>query len=191
MKINIQLNKNSIKEAIKTLKRQKKILTDQAIPEFLQLSADWIINRANELLDKSDIGEYVKGDIFRAWDTEVVDKNRIKIINHSRKAAYVEFGVGIIGGVFDHPNASATNWEYNVPTEDKDPEGGWFFSVNDREELDIPEDRIIEEIISIDNKIGVYTKGTQGVWYLFNAMEDFKLRAAQTLWEKVKKKYWS
>lgn len=191
MKINVELNKKSIREAIKLLKQQKKILIEQAIPEYIQLSADWIINRANEILDRADIGEDVKSYIFKAWDSEWVGKNHLKIINHSRKSAYVEFGVGIIGEVFEHPNASQTNWEYNLPTEYKDSQGGWFFSVRSEEELDIPEDRIIERVVSVDNEIGIYTRGTQGVWYLFNALEDFKLDKAKTLWEQVKKKYWS
>lgn len=191
MNITIELNKKSIRDAIKSLKQQRKILTDQAIPEYMQRSADWIINRANEILDRSDIGENVKGYIFNAWDTQLLSKNHLKIVNHSWKSTFVEFGVGIIGEVFEHPNASKTNWEYNLETEHKDGQGGWFFSVNEREELDIPQDRIIEEIINVDGEIGVYTKGSQGVWYLFNAMEDFKIEKAKTIWEQVKKKYWS
>ena len=190
MKIEIALNKKSIQDAIKFIKQQKKVLIEQAIPEYMQLSADWIINRANEILDRSDIGEFIKGYIFNAWDREWNGKNHIKIINHSRKSAYVEIGVGIIGQSSTHPNASQTNWEYNVPTQEKDSQGGWIFSVRNMEELDIPQDAVIEHA-DVDKNIAIYTRGTQGVWYLFNAMEDFKLNKAQELWEKVKKKYWS
>lgn len=191
MKIDVELSPKSVKEAIKAIKKQRAVLTDKAIPEFMQLAADWIINRANEILDRSDIGEEVKSAIFRAWDTQWVGVNHLKVINHSWHSAYVEFGVGVIGGVFDHPNASKTNWQYNVPTEHKDSQGGWSFIINDEDKLDIPEDRILERLVSVDGKIRIYTRGTQGVWYLFNAVEDFKINYQHKLWEKIKKKYWS
>ena len=189
MKIEIQLNKKSIQNAIKLLNQQKKNLTDKAIPEFMEQSADWIINRANEILDRSNIGEDVKSYIFKAWNTEWSGKNKLKIINHSRKACYVEFGVGIIGETAPHPNSNETNWQYNLETEDKDSQGGWIFSVRNIYEIDIPQNAIIEQN-NMGKEIVIYTQGTQGVWFLFNALEDFKLNKAQSLWEKIKKKYW-
>lgn len=189
MKIEIQLNKKSIQNAIKVLNQQKKILTDKAIPEYLEKSAEWIQNRANEILEQSDIGADVKRWISKAWTKEWVDKNHLKLINYSWKACYVEFGVGIIGQGNAHPNPNETNWKYNLPTDKKDSQGGWIFAVKDEGKLDIPQEAILEQI-NIDNDISVYTKGTQGVWFLFNAMEDFKLTKAQSLWEEIKKKYW-
>lgn len=191
MKINIELNRKSIKEAIKILKSQKKILTDKAIPEYLYRSALWIQRKANEILDNSDIGKDVKLQIKGNWNIIQPNKNHVVLYNMSWKSAFVEFGVGIIGEVFDHPNAFNANWEYNLPTEHKSADGGWFFSVNDESMLDIPQDRIIERITSIDGEIGIYTRGTQGVWYLYNAVEDFKLTEEKRLWEEIKKKYWS
>jgi hypothetical protein len=189
MKLKVELNRNSIQNTIKILKEQRKILADQAIPEYMRLAADWIINRANEILDKSDIGENVKSYIFNAWDTEWVDKYHLKIVNHSRKAVYVEFGVGIIGQTSKHPNADKTNYEYNVDSEHKFGQGMWQFSVENRDDLDIPQDAIVLNDF-LDTKEIIITQGTEGVWYLYNAVEDFKLREQQRLWERIKKKYW-
>lgn len=190
MKINVELNSKSIKDAVRILKNQKKVLLDQMIPEYMELAADWIINRANEILDKSDIGENVKSYIFRAWDTKWIGKYHLQIINHSRKSTYVEFGVGIVGQTSEHPNAQTTNWEYNLDTIHKDVNGAWRFTVYEEDDLDISKNAIIEQFDE-KNKTAIYTMGTQGVWYLYNAVEDFKVRYQQQLWEKIKKKYWS
>ena len=188
-KINIGLNKKDIQNAIKLLNQEKKRI-ESAVHEYMELSADWIINRANEILDRSDIGENIKNEIFGGWDTEWVAPNQLKIVNHSRKAVYVEFGVGIIGQTDKHPNADETGYEYNVESSKKFGQGFWQFVVPSRDYLDLPEKAIIYQD---DDKYGlsITTQGTQGVWYLFNAMEDFKIEKVKTIWEQVKKKYWS
>jgi hypothetical protein len=190
MKITVELNRNSIQNAIKLLKQQKKIFIEKAIPEYMQQSADWIINRANEILDRSTIGENIKNEIFGGWDTEWVTPNHLKIVNHSRKSVYVEFGVGIIGKSDKHPNADKTGYEYDVDSDNKFGQGFWQFTVPNSEYLDLPPKAIVYKD---DNKYGVsiVTQGTEGVWYLFNAVEDFKLREQSRLWERIKKKYWS
>lgn len=190
MKINVELNPKSIKEAIKTLKKQRKILIEQAIPKYLQMSANWIINRANEILSNSDIGDNVKESIKNSWFVDIISNSHIVLYNISRKSAYVEFGVGIIGQTSKHPNADNAGYEYDVKSEYKFGQGFWQFSVEDKSWLDIPENAIIYEDF---NKVGksIITQGTQGVWYLFNAVEDFKLQEEKRLWEEIKKKYWS
>lgn len=188
MKIEISLNQKSIKNAIKLLNQEKQKI-EQSVHEYLQLSADWIINRANEILDRSDIGENIKSEISGGWDTEWVSPSHLKIVNHSRKAVYVEFGVGIIGQTDKHPNADETGYEYNIESSKKFGQGFWEFVVPSRDYLDLPEKAIIYQ----DNDkygLSIITQGTEGVWYLFNAMEDFKLKKQKTLWEQVKKKYW-
>lgn len=191
MNIKIYLNSKSIKNAIDVLEKQKRILTDQVIPKFLNRAAQRIGELANENLDKSDIGATIKSYIKSNWFIKTISKSRTILYNMSWKSAYVEFGVGIVGQSSAHPNASETDWEYNLKTIHKNSQGGWTFYVNDMKELDLPQEAVIEEIVSVDGNVGIYTKGTQGVWYLFNAMEDFKLREAKPLWEEIKKKYWS
>ena len=191
MKINIELNPKSIREAIKTLKNQKKVLSEQAIPEFMLRSTEWIKNRANEILNGSDIGVQIVQNITSSWHIDIISNSHIVLYNMSWKSAYVEFGVGIVGQSTPHPNASQTNYEYNVDSPYKYSNGGWAFSVADQSELDIPKDAIIEQSYSSFYGLTIYTRGTQGLWYLFNAMEDYKLREEKRLWEEIKKKYWS
>lgn len=191
MKIDVELNPKSIKEAVKTLIKQRKILAEQAIPEFMLRAAEWIKLRANEILNGSDIGVQVVQNITSSWHIDALSKSHIVLYNMSWKSAYVEFGVGIVGQSAPHPNASQTNYEYNVDSPYKYSNGGWAFSVADQSELDIPKDAIIEQNYSSVYGLTIYTRGTQGVWYLFNALEDFKLREEKRLWEEIKKKYWS
>lgn len=190
MKIQITLDQKSIKNAIKILEEQQKILTDIAIPEFLADSAEWIRKRANEIVHSSDIGSAVIKKIVSSWKTNEISHSQIVLYNDYWKAAYVEFGVGIIGKESSHPDANQANWEYNIKTLAKDDQGGWKFSVDRKSELDIPQSAIIDTV-KIDNKTAIYTKGAQGVWFLFNAVEDFKMKKARQFWEQIKIKYWS
>ena len=185
----VELNSKSIQNTIKLLNQEKKRI-DKATKEYFELSADWIINRANEILDRSDIGENIKSEIFGGWDTEWVASNHLKIINHSRKAVYVEFGVGIIGQTDKHPNADKTGYEYDVDSEHKFGQGFWQFTVPSADYLDLPQKAIINQD-NVKYGMSIITQGTEGVWYLFNAVEDFKLREQSQLWERIKKKYWS
>lgn len=191
MKITVELNRKSIREAIKTIKSQRKVLAEQMIPEYMQKSAEWIKNRANEILESSDIGVKVVQNIASSWHIDIISNSHLILYNMSWKAAYVEFGVGVVGQAEPHPNASQTNYEYNVDSPHKYSDGGWAFSVPDQSELDIPKDAIIQQDYSSVYDLTIYTQGTQGVWYLFNAVEDFKVREQQRLWEEIKKKYWS
>ena len=190
MKINVELSTKSVKETIKAIKKQRAILTDQAIPEFMLRSAEWISAEANKIVNLSDIGAEIKYNITSSWHIKVISKTRIVLYNMSWKAAYVEFGVGIVGEASPHPNASQTDYEYNVDSPYKYSNGGWDFKVNNPMELDIPQDAIIEEYHGYEG-ITIYTRGTKGVWYLFNAMENFKLTERQRLWQEIKEKYWS
>jgi hypothetical protein len=187
-KIVVELNQKSIKNAIRKLKNAKKSFQSQMIPEYLERSALWIKNRANEILSSSDIGVEVVQDIASKWQIQKISNNQVILHNSSWKSAYVEFGVGIIGQSDKHPNADATGYEYNVDSPHKFGNGFWQFTVPDQSELDIPNDAIIYQTYS-DNGLSIVTQGTQGVWYLYNAVEDFKLSERKRLWEEIKQKY--
>jgi hypothetical protein len=190
MNINIEFNRKSIKEAIKTLQKQKKILSEQVIPEFMLRSAEWIKLRANEILNGSDIGVQIVQNITSSWHIDVISNSHIVLYNMSWKSAYVEFGVGIIGQTSKHPNADKTGYEYDVTSEYKFGQGFWKFNVEDSSWLDIPQDAIIYEEFTEAGQ-SIITQGTQGLWYLFNAVEDFKLTKEKPLWQEIKEKYWS
>lgn len=190
MKINVELNKKSIQNAIKALQKQKKVVSEQMIPEYMLRSAEWIKKRANEILNSSDIGVQIVQNITSSWHIDKISNSHIVLYNMSWKAAYVEFGVGIVGQTSKHPNADMAGYEYNVESGKKFGQGHWQFAVSDQSQLDIPQDAIIYQKYE-DDGLSIITQGTQGTWYLFNAVEDFKLREQKRLWEEIKKKYWS
>lgn len=189
MKIEVQLNKKSIQNTIKWLQQQKKVISEKMLPEYIEKAVEWIENEADDLISKSDIGDNVKSYIQSSWLIERISPTHIKLYNISRHAAYVEFGVGIIGQTSKHPNATKAGYEYNVDSGYKFGQGMWRFNIEDKSELDLPEDAIIYDNYT-ENGVDIITQGTQGVWYLFNAMENFKLRRAKSLWEEIEKKYW-
>lgn len=190
MKITFDFSTNSIQNAIKTLEAQKKVLTDTIVPKFLERCALWIQERANEILDISDIGYKVKSWITHSWHTLNPTNSTIVLYNSSWKSAYVEFGVGIIGQTEQHPNASTANYEYNVDSPHKFGQGMWQFGVQDPSLLDIPQEAIITEKFNDDNLL-VITQGTKGVWYLYNALADFRSSGkAKEIWKQVREEIW-
>jgi hypothetical protein len=190
MKINFELSRKSIKNAIKVLKQQKDVLTNEALPEYMQRSAEWIRDEANRIVNNFGLGSQVAHNITSSWHIEKLSDTHLILYNMSWKAAYVEFGVGIVGQEYNHPNAKKAGYEYDLDSPYKYSNRGWAFSVSDQTELDLPEDDVIESSFGY-NGLTIYTKGSSGAWYLFNALESFKLLEQQRLWEEIKKKYWS
>ena len=202
MKIEIGLNKKSIKNAIKQL-RTVKYNFDIARKDFLEGVALWLIERANFYLSNSDIGEIVKLDIRNGWIYDFTPIG-VKITNSAEKAVYVEFGVGVVGQSQSHPNASAEGYEYNVESASKNDDGSWTFFTN-KENLDLPKNSIF-----VDRNFGgsrgrggeygerlqITTRGAKGVWYAYNAIVDAKMELAKPnggeiglIWQKSKMRY--
>lgn len=193
MKINIELNKKSIQEAIKKIQAVKKQIPTM-IQEFTMLVAHWITDKANGYLDRSDIGSLVKEQIKGGWEYEPTASG-VKIVNRTQKAVFVEFGVGIVGQSKSHPKATEQGYEYNMdsPYKDRKGSGTWLFK-SQMENLDIPQDQA--EFIKDEGDYVVITRGTKGVWYAYNAIVDAQMELAKAnggeigaLWETVKRKY--
>jgi hypothetical protein len=193
MKIDIQLNQKSIQEAKKKLLQVKKALP-LAINDFLEDVALWLIDRANFHLNNSDIGENVKIEIRNGWVYNFTASG-IKITNSTDKAVFVEFGVGIVGQADEHPQASTEGYEYNVTSPYKDSKGSgtWIFK-SKMQDLDIPQSQA--DFIGDGTEYVVITKGTKGVWYAYNAIQDAKMELTRpnggeigALWDKAKRKY--
>ena len=202
MKIEIALNKQSIKNAIKQLNAIKKIVPTMQ-QEFLMEVAHWLTERANDYITNSDLGSLVKDQIRGSWSCEPT-ANGVKIVNRAEKAVYVEFGVGIVGQSQAHPNANAEGYEYNMDSPSKSINGSWTFFTNS-EELDLPKDALLAHNW-YEGKRGkggekgkrllIMTRGAKGVWYAYNAIVDAQMELAKAnggkigeLWEKVKKRY--
>lgn len=186
MKIKIGLNRKSIRNALNTLKTAKKQLQGEMLNEFYTSCYNYFVERANYYLSISDIGETVKQNIKSSWHFEMTESGA-KFVNDNDKAVYVEFGVGIVGGGKKHPNSTKTNYEYNVPSNAKQPDGSWYF-LTTRDNLDLPSDKA-DILYDYGDLISVKTYGAKGVWYAFNALEDLRLQVP-TIWESIKIKYW-
>lgn len=218
MKIEIGvLNAKSISTAIKKLQKVQKSFP-KMVEQLLNRSRLWIMQRANENIDRSDIGSNIKNTIKSQWRlTEIVD-GTCKLINEDsfgngeNKAVFVEFGIGVVGGSKPHPEAFANGYEYNVPSDFKgmhEDTDEWSFFSNE-EDLDIPQTAITKSFSlkgsirsSYRTKKGevhtykdtrdrylVYTKGTQGVLFLYNALVDFKSQGqAKSIWQAICKEY--
>ena len=202
MKIEIALNKQSIKNVIKQLNAIKKTVSTMQ-QEFLMEVAHWLTERANDYITNSDLGSVVKDQIRGSWSYEPT-ANGVKIVNNAEKAVYVEFGVGVVGQSQAHPNASAEGYEYNMDSPSKSIDGSWTFFTNS-EELDLPKDALLAHNW-YEGKRGkggekgkrllIMTRGAKGVWYAYNAIVDAQMELAKAnggkigeLWEKVKKRY--
>lgn len=213
MKIEVGLNKQSIKNAIKQLNAIKKIVPTMQ-QEFLMEVAKWIVRQANGYIDKSDLGSLVKDKIKGGWDYEQT-ANGIKIINSANVektiggqkqtvplAVIVEFGSGIVGQSQAHPNASAEGYEYNVDSGSKSIDGYWTFYTNSNE-LDLPQSALLahnwyngDRGKGKGQRLLIMTKGAQGVWYAYNAIVNAQNELAKAnggeigkMWEDIKARY--
>lgn len=190
MKIKFGFDVKSIDKAVKTLRKAKTDLQGQVIADLLNGCCEWLIRRANELLDLTDIGSAIKSDIQSAWQISIMG-NVAVLTNQSDKSAYVEFGVGIVGAKNEHPNAWNASYWYDLPTEYKDEQGGWGFRIDDERELDLPQEALLYKDDNDDGTVSIYTQGTKGAMYSYNALVDLHDYGAQQVWEQIKRKYWS
>lgn len=191
MKITFDFSTKSIQNAIDTFKAQKKVLTDSIVPKFLERCVEWIKKEANITLNRSDIGFTIVENITSSWHILKPTKSSIVLYNSSWKSAYVEFGVGIIGQTEQHPNASTANYKYNVDSPHKFGQGMWQFAVDDPSMLDIPQEAIITESYNDEGDLLIITQGTKGVWYLYNALADFRSSGkAKEIWKQVCEEIW-
>ena len=208
MKLEIALNKQSIKNAIKQLNAIKKTVPKMQ-QEFLVEVAHWITDRANDYITKSDLGSLVKDQIRSSWSYEPT-ANGVKIVNNAQKqvtnfgtvplAVLVEFGVGVVGQSQAHPNASAEGYEYNVDSGHKSADGSWQFWLNS-DERDLPMNAFTDFGTYDDHRKGgkrmvVTTRGAKGVWYAYNAIVDAQMELAKPnggeigkKWEDIKARY--
>lgn len=193
MRINISLDKKSIRSAIKQIKSvQKKVQTD--LPRaYLQKCVESIKAIANRNLAMTNIGSEVKALIQTSWETSAVIGNKITLSNNAEYesgknlAVFVEFGVGRVGGSKPHEVANEANYQYNVWSMRKDPNDKWVYT------LDGGEDRMnIEsgyyEGGNTDKGFYFKTAGSPATMFLYKAWKEFETSGLyKTLWEQAKK----
>lgn len=189
------LSVKSIENAISQLEKEKEKLRTKIFNYFLTKCAFFFEDRANEYVSQLDIGYIVKEEIAKSWDFKI-DKNICKITNSQEHAVYVEFGVGRIGDAKPHPNASKTDYEYDVDSPYKGESGEWKF-FTEEQWLDIPMGDLVYKATYTDkdnrkmprDRLFVVTLGTQGAMYAYNALMDLKAELPK-IWKEVKQKYW-
>jgi hypothetical protein len=214
-KITIGLNTKDINNARKYLLNLKKKLPTM-VEEFVGEVAKWVVDRANDYIKNADLGSLVKIGIMTSWRLEktstgikaINDYNVEKTIGGKRQtvpvAILVEFGVGVVGQSQAHPNATAEGYEYNVDSGRKYPDGTWRF-YTDSENLDLPQSALNYRFdfgekrgkgSSAGHRLQVYTKGSKGVWYAYNAIVDAQMELAKSgggeigkMWEDIKARY--
>lgn len=116
IRLNISLTDKSLDHTIHQLKTLTKYL-QQVQKEFIELSIQWLIDRANELLDERVKHFPGTANIKEHWVKEfnaIPNGISAKLINTSEVGAYVEFGTGLVGQTFKHKEANSTGYEYDV-----------------------------------------------------------------------------
>ena len=177
-KAEIERTLQHAKEIKKRLVKLQKVMP-QIMRTFLERVANQIIGLANSYVESSEIGSTVKSDIINGWQISFSGTNAITITNKAEKAAYVEFGVGIVGEEAPDPVSPLKpfRWEYNVPSLSKNDDFSWTFP-SDTDKMNIPNKDLIESNYFWgqrgDNNFRGYfcTKGTEGVFFMFNALTD-------------------
>ena len=195
MKIEIGLNTQSINNAINQLNSIKKTVPIMQ-QDFLMSVAHWVINRANDYINSSDIGTLVKDEIKGGWAYEPT-LNGVKIVNRTQKAVFVEFGVGIVGQGASHPQASVEGYEYNIDSYHKDRKGTgtWVFQ-SSLERLDLPLSNVDFAYNESGTDYAIITRGAKGVWYAYNAIVDAQIELSKAnggkigkMWRDIKARY--
>ena len=192
MRMNIDLSKKSIENAIKQIKAvQKKVQTD--LPKvYLEKCVAKIIELANQNLMITDIGSEVKALIQSSWQISPVVGNRIVLSNNAEfesgknLAVFVEFGVGRVGGSKPHELANQSNYEYNVWSMRKDPNDRWTYTLEGGEDRMNIESGYYE---GGETDKGFYfkTAGSPATMFLYKAWKTFETSGLyKTLWEQAK-----
>lgn len=196
MKITVELNLQSIKNAINALTTAKNQLQGEMLKELIRRSVEQIKSLANERIAMTDIGSKVKQDIMNGWEPiEYLGQTSkwlgARLSNSAEKAVYVEFGVGIRGQQKPHSNAGIAGYQYNMPSGSKLPDGTWLFTT-EYDELDLPKSAIEDTHYNYSKgTLVIETKGTPATMYLYNAIVDFRDRQlARKIWANIKQEYW-
>ena len=192
MQIKIDIsNPNSVRKAIQALERAKTTLLDKVVDELAKECANAILERANENVQRTDIGSNLILQIQAGW---VLNGSNGKYVlsNMADKAVYVEFGVGITGEQNPHPNASRARYDYDMDGK-KLKDRSWIFRVDNIDLVDIAERYVMtrpngEKFYETDKTIR--TKGQPATMYLYNAIMDFvESEEPQKIWSKISRKY--
>lgn len=184
-----------LNEMIANFEQCKKEYETEMIFVFFNRAYKYIIEKANQYIDGTQIGEATKAQIKSGWQPCDVKKvgNGYKLVikNIDDSAVFIEFGVGIEGKKMPHTNAGKTNPEYKYNIGTKIKGNVWLFHQDDAQEVDIARKYYWEKKNSKGEIIEdtYLTRGQPAVMYLYKACQDFVM-VAPRYWEETKKMFW-
>lgn len=115
-----------LNKVLNNLQNIKRTINNDIDVLFIDLSLEWIKEKANSNLDKRT--QHFWGSDARNW-TKNIYKTYGILENQDMNSASIEFGIGrkgnISGAIQDV--ARKEGWEYDVPTTYKDNNGRWSF----------------------------------------------------------------
>lgn len=195
MIVNVELSHNSIKNAIKQLKKFEKHYVgfsseNSSMQKFLERCYYRIIEIANRYIDALEGFEEpeIKNSLKTGWSMSIIG-GMLTVTNDNDKAVFLEFGVGLVGEGSPHPQASEENYNYNIPTDYKKADGTWQFKTHSAEEpVDLKRRNYEIKPLYRGQRLLISTKGNEAGLYAYNALMDFVMNnEGQRIWEELNK----
>lgn len=127
--ITISLDEKSLKHLQQELAKYEAVMTED-IERFCEIVSRYGVKIAqNEIrsMGAFDTGELLASVNFKKGDL-LVDGCTYYIYTDCEYAKFVEFGTGIVGQEYQHPNASEVNWVYDKHGHG---ENGWWYKGKD------------------------------------------------------------
>ncbi len=194
MTIDISLNTKSINDAVKRLKNVRKQLTGQMIDELLFKCCERIRELANANLELSGLNAGFIAELEDGWQPIAKQADGSYLLTNYGRAYSVEFGIGI-KGKGSYLGEVPPQYEYNIQTKYKKPDGSWIFNIEDIDTLDITKENVLPNKvtgeINYEENRSIRTDGQRAVMFCYNAIMDFIDRHhAEQIWEQITAKYW-
>lgn len=154
--------RKSIKDKVSELQNLEDTLTEKICKTFVQRSRDRLLQKANT--DQLGLIQSLLGNIYYR-----PAKSGYQIIVRNDEEGlmmFLEYGTGLQGEAYRHPQASMVGWEYAMNVSDYknfQDKSGWFFQQRDNNYVD-REDITIERRTST----AVFSQGIKPVRYIYD-----------------------
>lgn len=191
---NGKLTSASVAKALSQINSlQEKLKNNDIIERFYKECAETLIEFIRARIEVLSLPQSLKNGLAKSWKYDVItlgDRIDVKIYSDHFKAAFIEFGTGVIGQENPHALAARDKYEYDVDTKYKLDDRSWWFTISKNEAIDIPEDMIIEDDVEFD-RTEIKTKGAPATMFAYNAFIDFvDADMPKIIWQRVLDDYW-
>lgn len=160
----------NLDKTINNLRQVKKAINNDVLYLFIDMSLDWIANRANQILDTRTKHKY--GSDARSWTKKIYGTFGY-LENNDMNSGAIEFGIGIEGLTGNLSSYGRDNYKdidskyaFDLPSQYKDDLGYWSF---------------------LDARTGEWLtiNGYQGKSFLYDAFMEYK---QNDIWKQMYKK---